>query len=241
MTGPKTNERPGVRAHLRGARFSAYKAREVLDLVRGLPIGEARAILEFTERSCSEPILKLLNSAVANAGNNNDIPPDELFISACYADEGPTMRRFRPRARGRGTRIRKRTCQVTIIVGRMSADDLDRMRTKASSRGRVPADAVSSRTRRVQRSRQKSGERIAAAEAAEAAEAEALENSDTEGIDETVDDALVVGESSDSTDTDSTDAEATDTTDETDAHAANTTTEEDAVIDDATDENAKDA
>ena len=68
--------------------------------------------------------LKVLDSAVANAGNNNDIPPEELFVSACFADEGPTLKRFRPRARGRAGRIRKRTCHITIIVGRYSATEL---------------------------------------------------------------------------------------------------------------------
>src|SRR3569832_294841 len=104
-----TTTRPlEVRAQLRYGRFSPYKAREVLDLVRGKNVAEARSILQFTERACSVPILKVLDSAVANAGANNDIPPDELFVSACYADEGPTLKRFRPRARGRGARLRAR-------------------------------------------------------------------------------------------------------------------------------------
>ena len=157
MTATKTNERPGVRAHLRGGRFSAYKAREVLDLIRNKPVGEARAILALTERACSEPILKLLDSAVANAGNNNDIPPDELFVATAYADEGPTLKRFRPRARGRASRIRKRTCNITIIVGRLSSAELERVRAKAG-RGPRPADAASSRARRVARSRSRAAE-----------------------------------------------------------------------------------
>ena len=105
----KTNERPGVRAVHRSAGFSAYKAREVLDLIRNKSVAEARTILQFCERSAADEVAKVLDSAVANAANNNDIPPDELFVSACYADEGSTMKRWRPRARGRATRIRKRT------------------------------------------------------------------------------------------------------------------------------------
>ena len=150
-----------VRAQLRYARFSAYKAREVLALVRGKHVAEARSILQFTERGASEPILKVLESAIANAGHNNDIPPDELFVATAYADEGPTLRRFRPRARGRGTRIRKRTCHVTIVLSRLSAAELERQRTKDAGRRVAPADARASRARRVARSR-KSGEGDAA-------------------------------------------------------------------------------
>ncbi len=178
MTGPKTNERPGVRAHLGSGGFSAYKAREVLDLIRNKPIAEARGILELTQRQCSEPILKLLDSAVANAGNNNDIPADELFVSACYADEGTTLRRFRPRAKGRGTRTRKRTCKITIIVSRLTQEDLDRMRERNSRRGVAPADVAASRAKRVARSR-RSGEAAAAAEAEAEAAIESLETSET--------------------------------------------------------------
>ena len=155
--GTKTNERPGVRAELRNARFSAYKAREVLDLIRGLTIAEARGVLEFTERACSGPILKCLDSAVANAGNNNDIPPEELVVSACFADEGPTLKRFRPRARGRAGRIRKRTCHVTIIVSRMSSAQLDLERARTSRRRTAPGDSGASRARRVARSRTAGG------------------------------------------------------------------------------------
>ena len=82
----RTNERPGVRAKLSDARFSAWKAREVLDLVRGEAVGDARNILDLCDRAAAEPIAKLLDSAVANAGNNNDIPPEELYVGACYAD-----------------------------------------------------------------------------------------------------------------------------------------------------------
>jgi large subunit ribosomal protein L22 len=149
----KTNERAGVRAQHRHARFSAYKARQVLDLVRGKSVAEARTILEFSDRAAAETVLKVLDSAVANAGNNNDIPPEELFVSACYADEGPTMKRWRPRARGRATRIRKRTCHITVIVGRYSPEELDKIRQRLAGKGRSTTDAASARARRVARSR----------------------------------------------------------------------------------------
>jgi large subunit ribosomal protein L22 len=142
-----------VKAVLRHGRFSSYKAREVLNLIRGKSIAEARSILQFTERGCAVPIMKVLESAVANAGNNNDIPPEELFITACFADEGPTLRRFRPRARGRGTRIRKRTCHVTIVLARYGATELERRRLRDAGRRVAPADARASRARRVARSR----------------------------------------------------------------------------------------
>ena len=218
MTGPKTNERPGVRAHLGSGGFSAYKAREVLDLIRNKPIAEARGILELTQRQCSEPILKLLDSAVANAGNNNDIPADELFISSCYADEGTTLRRFRPRAKGRGTRTRKRTCKITIIVSRLTQEDLDRIRERNSRRGVAPADVAASRAKRVARSR-RSGEPAAAAEAEAEATNESLEVTDSENA---------------ITETEATEAAALDTEDTgaTEPEAAVVAEEEDSVADD---------
>ena len=106
MTGPKTNERPGIRAQHRHAGMSATKARVVLDLIRGKSVSEARTILQFSERGAAQTIVKVLDSAVANAANNNDIPPEELFVATAYADEGPTMKRWRPRDRVRASRNR---------------------------------------------------------------------------------------------------------------------------------------
>ncbi len=157
MTGAKTNERPGVRAQHRHAGMSATKARVVLDLIRGKSVAEARTILQFSERGASETIAKVLDSAVANAANNNDIPPEELFVATAYADEGPTLKRWRPRARGRATRIRKRTCHITIIVGRYSAEEWDRIRTRQAESGRTAPDAAAARARRVASSRRRSG------------------------------------------------------------------------------------
>lgn len=153
MTGPKTNERPGVRAQHRHAGMSATKARAVLDLIRGRSVAEARTILQFSDRGAAEPIAKVLDSAVANAANNNDIPPEELFVATAYADEGPTLKRWRPRARGRATRIRKRTCHITIIVGRYSVEEFDRIRARQERSGRPATDAAANRARRVARSR----------------------------------------------------------------------------------------
>ena len=149
QNGIKTNERPGTRAVLRHARFSAYKAREVLNLIRGLPVADAMDELNRCDRDAGRPIAKLVASAVANAGANDGLPADELFVAACYADEGPTMRRFRPRARGRATRINKRTTHITVIVGRLSAEEISDRR----ERGGAPADAAAARARRVAASR----------------------------------------------------------------------------------------
>jgi large subunit ribosomal protein L22 len=159
--GVKTNERPGVRSQVRHVRTSAYKAREVLDLIRGLPVARALEVLEFAERDIARTILKCLESAIANAEHNNAIPADELFVSACYADEGPTMKRWRPRARGRATRIRKRTCHITIIVSRLAPEDLAAMREREASTGagRTGRAAADARRQRVARSRQAKAER----------------------------------------------------------------------------------
>ena len=176
MPGPKTNEREGTRAVLRNTRTSAFKIREVLDLVRGLPVGEARDILRFTERDAAELVLKLLNSAIANAENNDDMVPDELYVSACFADEGRTFKTFRPRARGRAGRIRKRTAHVTLIVSRLPESRLGVVKAKQE---RAEADRRSRRVAasqkqggRTRRPRRRGGAEAAAGEAPSSAERE---------------------------------------------------------------------
>ncbi len=106
-------------AHARFVRQSPYKVRRVLDLVRGLPVEEAVVILDHTNRRAADPVKKCLNSAIANAEHNLALDAEDLFVSEAYADEGPTLKRWRPRARGRATRINKRTSHITIVV----ADD----------------------------------------------------------------------------------------------------------------------
>jgi len=109
---------PGVvvRAQARYVRTSARKARLVCDHIRGKDVEEARAILAFTPRGAAKAWSKLLDSAVANAEHNHELVGEELRIAAVYADEGPTLKRFRPRAMGRATRIRKRTSHLTITL-----------------------------------------------------------------------------------------------------------------------------
>jgi large subunit ribosomal protein L22 len=124
---------PETKATLRYFRTSAYKVREVLGLIRGLPVEEARHVLQFCERSAAREVLKVLNSAVANAEHTLDLPADELYVSVAYADEGPTIKRWRPRARGRATRIRKRTCHMTIVVARFSDEQLQARRRREAA------------------------------------------------------------------------------------------------------------
>jgi large subunit ribosomal protein L22 len=106
-----------VQARARFIRQSPFKVRLVLDLVRGLPVPEARHVLDFTNRGATQPVRKVLESAVANARHNHALDAGELFVVSAFADEGPTLKRMRPRARGRASRILKRTSHVTIVVG----------------------------------------------------------------------------------------------------------------------------
>jgi large subunit ribosomal protein L22 len=166
MPGTKTNEIPGTRAQVRHVRMSASKAREVLDLIRGLPVGEAQEVLQFTERSASEVVSRCLASAAANAQHNDELDPDTLYVSTCYADEGPTLKRWRPRARGRATRIRKRMCHITFIVSPMPPEMAARVEARQVASGTTAAGrrgrrAQESRRARVARSR---GEAVTAPE-----------------------------------------------------------------------------
>src|SRR5665213_3597832 len=173
MPGVKTNEREGTRAVLRHSRMSAYKARQVLDQIRGLDADRARETLDLGDREAAAVIGKVLASAVANAVHNDGLDAEELFVSACYADEGITMKRFTPRARGRAGQIRKRSCHITVIVSRLDDDRLEVLRNART------AQAAVSRTRRVASSRRRADQQAslnkresAAVEAAEAAENE---------------------------------------------------------------------
>jgi large subunit ribosomal protein L22 len=149
MTASKTNERIGTRATLRGYQMSASKARVVLNIVRGEDVNTAREILAGTTREAADVIGKVLASAVANAVNNDGLLAEELYISAAYADEGITMKRFSPRARGRAGKIFKRSTHITVIVSRMDEERLELMRASRS------AQAQASRSRRVASSRRR--------------------------------------------------------------------------------------
>src|ERR1044071_7953094 len=117
---------PETRARLSLHRTSPTKVRQVLRLIVGKNVADARETLRFCERGPAETVMKLLDSAVANAEHNDNVPEEELYVAGRSADEGPTMKRWRTRARGRGTRIRKRTSHITLIVARYEDEELDR-------------------------------------------------------------------------------------------------------------------
>ena len=114
-----------ARAQARYARVTPMKARRVVDLIRGLPAAEAQAVLRFAPQAASEPVSKVLASAIANAEHNSQLDPESLWVSEAYVDEGPTIKRFRPRAQGRAYRIRKRTSHITVVVRSFEADTTD--------------------------------------------------------------------------------------------------------------------
>ncbi len=142
--------RPGAHASVRNIRVSAFKARPVLRLIQGQSYEEALEILKFCDRGAADVIVKCLRSAAANAEHNDGIDPEETFVSSCFADEGPTIRRWRPRARGRATRIHKRTCHITIQLERYTPVELAEMTARESSASSASAEA---RRRRVAASR----------------------------------------------------------------------------------------
>jgi large subunit ribosomal protein L22 len=143
---------PETMARLRHHRTSPTKVRQVLRLIVGKDVADARETLRFCERGPAETVMKLLDSAVANAEHNDNVPEEELFVSRAFADEGPTMKRWRPRARGRGTRIRKRTSHITLVVARYEDDELDRRRQREAADTQAQR---ASRRRRVQASQRK--------------------------------------------------------------------------------------
>jgi large subunit ribosomal protein L22 len=148
-----TTTKPGARATVRYLHTSAYKVRQVLELVRGLPVDDAIRLLQLCEKDAADDILKLLDSAIANAEHNNQIPADELFVALAWADEGPTRKHGQPRARGRYFRIRKRTSHVTIVLERFAVEELETRRRREEATGRGAAVSQRRRAERVRRSR----------------------------------------------------------------------------------------
>ena len=113
-----------AKAVAKTVRIAPRKARMVLDLIRGKEVGEAIAILKLTNKRTSPVVEKLIKSAVANAEHNYDMDIDSLYISEAYANEGPTLKRFRPRAQGRATKINKRTSNITIVVSEPAEEEV---------------------------------------------------------------------------------------------------------------------
>jgi large subunit ribosomal protein L22 len=212
MTGVKTNERPGTRAVHRHSGMSASKARQVLNLIRGEDVQRAAEILTGTEREAAEVIGKVLTSAVANAAHNDSQNPEELYVSACDADEGTTAKRWRPRARGRATRIRKRSCHITIIVSRLPPEQLELRRRRMEA-------VTANRSRRVDASRRRADlsgrlSRRRAAQAKTEAEQEAAEEALADEAEDTVasDEAVTDETVSEETATEETEDTTADTT-----------------------------
>ena len=216
MTGPKLNEKNfvagekgGTKASALYIRSSASKARLVLNIIRNLPVKQADEVLQFTDKGIAVTVRKVLASAVANAQHNDEMDPEELYVKACFADEGPTLRRFAARARGRGTRINKRTCHITIVLDRLDDTRLAVVQAKdanrtASGRRRGAVSSTAARRERVARSRDRAqGINDGGAGAVTEAEAEGIETSEL--TDAPVDAATEV-EVAEATDTETTTA-----------------------------------
>lgn len=143
---------PETVARLRYHQASASKVRQVMHLIVGKDVNDAREILRFCERGAADTVMKVLDSAIANAEHNDNMPEDELFVVRAFADEGPTMKRGRPRARGRYGRIKKRSSHLTVVVARYDDDELERRRRREAEAG---APTRQSRSRRVSASRRR--------------------------------------------------------------------------------------
>ncbi|MFM7392140.1 MAG: 50S ribosomal protein L22 [Actinomycetota bacterium] len=143
MTGPKLNEahrvageKSGSKAQLRWVRMSASKFRPVLNQVRGLDVPSARAVLSLHSVEAAKIVTKVLNSAVANATHNDQLEEEALYVKACFADESPTIKRFRPRARGRANTRLRRGAHVTVVVAAYSVDEQQAREAIAAASGR---------------------------------------------------------------------------------------------------------
>ena len=163
-------ERETVRAQARYVRCSARKARLVLDHIRGKPAVEARSILAFQPRAAARDAGKVLASAIANAENNAGHDEDDLIVWAAYADEGPTLKRWRARARGRVNRIRKRTCHITITLAVAQPGEIKRRPARPSPE---PEPEKKPKPRRKPRAKKPAGETAPPVEADAPGEPEA--------------------------------------------------------------------
>jgi large subunit ribosomal protein L22 len=144
-----------VKAEARWVRLSARKARIVLEHIRGRSVPEARTILAFTQRAAATDIEKVLRSAVANAEANHGLIGDELVVAAAFANEGPTLKRWRPRARGRVNRIFKRTCHITILLGEDPRADERPKRRRAAQKAETTPPATGTKPKASRRRKTK--------------------------------------------------------------------------------------
>jgi large subunit ribosomal protein L22 len=135
MSSPQTDEVRTAFARATYVRVTPMKARRVIELIRDMPAQEALSVLQFAPQAASEPVAKVLKSAIANAENNFSLDPQTLVISHAYVDEGPMLKRFRPRAQGRAYRIRKRTSHITIEVESVDTPKKSKQSQKSQKRG----------------------------------------------------------------------------------------------------------
>ena len=138
---PAVLEGVRTRAQLKHLRMTPMKARRIVNLIRGTDVAAAASILQFSPQAAAEPVAKLLASAVANAENNQGLNKDTLFVDTIYVDEGPTLKRFQPRAQGRAFRIRKRTCHITIELVSLAGTPKAGAGTDSGRRRRGPSDS----------------------------------------------------------------------------------------------------
>ena len=154
-----------VRSIYRGARISAFKCREVTREIQGLPVAAALELLTFTPKKAARLVLQTLKSAIANAENNNNLRPDKLVVQEAVVGEGPTLKRFTPRARGSASPIRKRTSHIRIIV----TDDIE-ITPKPKREAKSAAKGSATKSTKARKPKAKSQSRAAAEESAQSPE-----------------------------------------------------------------------
>ena len=205
----------GARSTHKFARLSASKARVVLDLIRDDDLEQAREELQFCDRGAATVISKVLESAVSNAENNENLSADELYVAECWADEGPTLKRWRPRARGRATRINKRTCHITVVVAQLSEEELEMRAASLAASGRRSADQ--DRAARVAASKDTEEETEAVADGHVEEDGDTPDSSiEAEVVSEEAESSESEPENADETETDSAELESTEDTEPSD-------------------------
>jgi len=205
----------GARSTHKFARLSASKARVVLDLIRDDDLEQAREELQFCDRGAATVISKVLESAVSNAENNENLSADELYVAECWADEGPTLKRWRPRARGRATRINKRTCHITVVVAQLSEEELEMRAASLAASGRRSADQ--DRAARVAASKDTEEETEAVTDEHVEEDGDTPDSSiEAEVVSEEVESSDSEPENADETETDSAELESTEDTEPSD-------------------------
>ena len=205
----------GARSTHKFARLSASKARVVLDLIRDDDLEQAREELQICDRGAATVISKVLESAVSNAENNENLSADELYVAECWADEGPTLKRWRPRARGRAPRINKRTCHITVVVAQLSEEELEMRAASLAASGRRSADQ--DRAARVAASKDTEEETEAVADEHVEEDGDTPDSSiEAEVVSEEVESSESEPENADETETDSAELESAEDTEPSD-------------------------